>query len=423
MTMQRSDSNYQIGEIEALNIADRTAQQYQIFIGSETLPRLLLRNKPADSNHPHTHQLLPNSKYTGRIIVDLHNKHIRIEVSEHGKNANSCQSSIIEHELHPNETNVQTLLERLTAYGKSRNVQLLQLIDLNLLASQGAYDEKKVYETLKDRYDECVAYTRSMIVYDLDALVGVNKSESDSNTGRSTSYTIHNQSIYTYVLARFRDRAMEDIQKDETDNVERWAVAVIREPFLLRQFCLDAQYPRTRQEEKELELERHMAEDLLKCVKCKNFYIENENRMGMFMCKTSLNKIHFIISVNCIHHDGFVFDNETADLTIYTPSEAAKLLRELERKVIKYPNRREEFERQTKNLKWICCDETFTSAHAGGCKRGKHGFSLHGNDSMSRQLTNGRINRLDKATIEQWEDACRANEEYNEKWLTLAKEY
>jgi hypothetical protein len=275
MEMQRRDSNYQIGEIEALNMADRTAQQYQIFIGSETLPRLFLRNKLADSNHPHTYHLSPNSKYTGRIIVDLHSKHIRIEISNNG------QSSIIEHDLYPNETNVQTLLERLTNYGKSRNVQLLQLIDLNLLASQGAYDEKKVYETLKDRYDECVSYTRSMIVYDLDALVGVNKSESDSNTGRSISSSIHNQSIYTYVLARFRDRVMEDVQKDRTDNVERWAVAVIREPFLLRQFCGDAQYPRTRQEEEEEELERRKAKELLKCVKCKDFYIENENKIGI----------------------------------------------------------------------------------------------------------------------------------------------
>jgi hypothetical protein len=168
---------------------------------------------------------------------------------------------------------------------------LLQLIDLNLLASQGAYDEKKVYETLKDRYDECVSYSRSMIVYDLDALVGVNKSESDSNEGRSISSAIHNQSIYTYVLARFRDRVMEDVQKDRTDNVERWAVAVIREPFLLRQFCVAVQYPRTHQEEEEDKLERRKAEDLLKCVKCKDFYIENENKMGTFMSHTCLNKI------------------------------------------------------------------------------------------------------------------------------------
>ena len=136
--------------------------------------------------------------------------------------------------------------------GKDRNVQLLQLIDLNLLASQGAHDEKKVFETLKERYDECVAYTRSMIIYDLDALVGVNKSESDSSMGRSMSSSVVNQSVYTYVRARFREAVVEHQQQQQQgessgqqQTVEKWAVAVIREPFLLRQFSSDVQFART----------------------------------------------------------------------------------------------------------------------------------------------------------------------------------
>ncbi len=270
-----------IDEIQALNLADTTAQNHQILIGSETLPRLLLRNLLTDSR-PRIYQLPEKYKYSGRIVVDLHNKYIRIEVLQSTINTsiNTEELSILEYALDPTETNVQTLLERLTAYGKSRNVQLLQLIDLNILAARNAHDEKQVYETLKDRYDECAAYKRSMIIYDLDALVGINKSESDTNTGRSMTYHIHNQGIYTYVLARFRDRIMEDVKNEEVDNVERWAIAVIREPFLLRQFCTDIQFSRTLREEEELEFERKKAEDLIKCVKCKDFYIENENRMG-----------------------------------------------------------------------------------------------------------------------------------------------
>ncbi|CAF2218099.1 unnamed protein product, partial [Rotaria magnacalcarata] len=34
---------------------------------------------------------------------------------------------------------MQELLERLTVYGKSRNVQLFQLSDLNLLSAESAY--------------------------------------------------------------------------------------------------------------------------------------------------------------------------------------------------------------------------------------------------------------------------------------------
>lgn len=47
---QRHDSTYQTDKIEALEIVDRVAQQYQIFVGSETLSSLLLRNLSADSH-------------------------------------------------------------------------------------------------------------------------------------------------------------------------------------------------------------------------------------------------------------------------------------------------------------------------------------------------------------------------------------
>ena len=270
MAMQRTQPQFLVGYKEALEIADRTAKQYQIFIGSETLPRLLLRNLMSGLAIQMNH--LSRHRYVGRIIVDLIGGSARIETIADGD-----YLAVIEHKLAPSEKSVQSLLERLTEYGKDRNVQLLQLIDLNLLASQGAHDEKKVFETLKERYDECVAYTRSMIIYDLDALVGVNKSESDSSMGRSMSSSVVNQSVYTYVRARFREAVVEHQQQQ---TVEKWAVAVIREPFLLRQFSSDVQFARTRQEEEDDESERRKSEDLLKCVKCKDHYIEAENKMG-----------------------------------------------------------------------------------------------------------------------------------------------
>lgn len=74
--------------------------------------------------------------------------------------------------------------------------------------------------------------------------------------GRSISLSVANASIYTYVRARFRNCAMEE--KQDIDQIERWTVAIIRESFLLRQFCSDVQFSRT-------------SEDQLKCVKCKDF--------------------------------------------------------------------------------------------------------------------------------------------------------
>jgi hypothetical protein len=71
--------------------------------------------------------------------------------------------------------------------------------------------------------------------------------------------------------------------------------------------------------------------------------------------------------------------------------------------MINQPERREEFERQKNKFKWICCDATVTiGSGAGGCKKGKH---------------YGR--RLDQVTINLWENECRHNQEYNEKWFLL----
>ncbi|CAF0787182.1 unnamed protein product [Adineta ricciae] len=396
MAAQRTRPNFHVDHREALIIADRTAQQYQIFLGSETLPRLLLRNLINKS------EIRVNSLsryvYTGRIIVDLSGGSARVEIVEQSQHI-----GITEHKLYASETTTQSLLERLTIYGKDRNVQLLQLIDLNLLASQGAYDEKKVFETLKERYDECVAYTRSMIIYDLDALVGVNKSESDSSMGRSMSSSVVNQSIYTYVRARFREAVVEQSQGDNSgqqQTVEKWAVAVIREPFLLRQFSSDVQFARTRFEEREAEMERRKAEDLLKCVKCKDHYIENENKMG-----------------NCVHHDGFVYDVSVPDLTMYTPSQVTYELNKLEYGMVTNPDRREEYERQKNKFKWICCDATVTATTgAGGCKKGKHSCGIN-DESGDEQRQD--LSYLDEARINRWEKECQRNREYNDKWLRL----
>lgn len=141
-----------------------------------------------------------------------------------------------------------------------------------------------MFETLRKRYDECVAYQRSMIIYHLDALVGVNKSLSDSSTGRSTSSSVINQSVYTYVRARFREAVVEQAQmsdkQEDAQTAEKWAVAVIREHFSLQQFASDVQFARAVREEEECELERRKTEEPIKCVTRKDYFIESDNKMG-----------------------------------------------------------------------------------------------------------------------------------------------
>ena len=87
-----------------------------------------------------------------------------------------------------------------------------------------------------------MAYKRSMIIYDLDSLIGVDKNESESSMGTSVSSSVVNQNIYTYVTSRFREAKIELTREKETMSIERWAIAVVRDPFLLKKFTADVDF-------------------------------------------------------------------------------------------------------------------------------------------------------------------------------------
>ena len=78
-------------------------------------------------------------------------------------------------------------------------------------------------------------------------------------------------------------------------------------------------------------------------------------------------------------------------------------------------NKREKFEREKNKFKWICCDATFTTGSGdNGCKKGKHRY-----DEQTAQEHRKDRHHLDQQLIKRWEEECRRNQEYNEKWLAL----
>jgi hypothetical protein len=390
-----------------LELADITAKQYRIFIGAETLPTLLLR--AVDDNPLQVNNQQPaarfndlpdkrNSLYTGKIVVNLNARRIDFEAVLTHSGSHEREKIVYQEDLLNSETNLQTLLERLSVYGKSRNVQLLQLIDLNLLTAESAYEEKEKFETLKERLDECKAYRRSMIVYDLDSLIGVNKSESDSSMGRSTSLSLINQNVYTYVKEEFEKAHTQppQISQDGTPNnnnvvnEEKWSVMVIRDPFLLRQFCEDVNFTRTPSEIEEEEATIRRADERIKCVQCNDYYIEQDNKMGV-----------------CVHHDGFVYDNHSLTLAQWGQRAAVEKLLKEEAETTKRlstttmtPEKKEQLERDKQRFKFICCNQTVQIVGSfGGCKKGKHS--------------------LGSVTMNEWEYACDHVKEYQDKRLNL----
>lgn len=402
---RRSGSTYEVTEEDALELADRTARHYQLYLGIDTLPRLQLRNlhdrkKLLELRGSSTNEnadleafhLPDKCVFTGKIVISLSERQVRIECIDRFN-----QRYIKDDKFRETERNLQQLLERITAYGTDRNVQLLQLIDLNLLSSKGAYDEQKVSEILKESYDECTAYRRSMIVYDLDSLIGVNKSESDSSMGTSVSSSIINQRTYVYVTNRFQEAKIETSNPDVKARIERWAIAIVRDMFLLKKFTHEVDFALTDQQLDKEEDDERRSTEMIACVKCRESYIESENKLGV-----------------CTHHDGFVYDNGTVDLKKYRLSEAIELLNREEYKAMHANQKdKEEYERKKTRMKFICCGATVqTSGNNGGCKKLKHGF-----DHPEQRLTNRDV--LSDEDIKLWEDACFENIFYNNQRIKL----
>ncbi|CAF0879449.1 unnamed protein product [Didymodactylos carnosus] len=402
---RRLNPNYEITEELALILADTTAINFQLKMGLDTLPRLQLRNlydrkqlqnsrlattitnQKDEVNNLDALHLPKNIIFTGKIIINLHDRCVRIEAI----NIDTNRKYVIQEDFRDTEQSLQQLLERVTTYGTDRNVQLLQLIDLNLLSSKGANDEQKVSEILKECYDESVSYRRSMIVYDLDSLIGVNRSESDSSTGISESTSVVNQRIYLYVTTRFGEAKIENSNTDTNLRTERWAIAIVRDPFLLKKFTNEIGFTLTDAQQEDEEEEHRKATETLACVKCRDYYIESENKMGQ-----------------CTYHDGFIYDNSNLHLTKYRPSDALEALNRDEFLVLNQKMAKEEMEQRKTRMKYICCGAILqTGAQTGGCKKGKHGF----NDLQAR---NNR-SELEDGDIKVFEDACFENVRYNQR--------
>lgn len=77
------------------------------------------------------------------------------------------------------------VLPWLADFAFQRSLDYIQLFDLDLLLSSAAFDDNKAMENLTDKVNECGEYPKSMAIFDLDSLVGVNDNESISNMVRA----------------------------------------------------------------------------------------------------------------------------------------------------------------------------------------------------------------------------------------------
>lgn len=62
-----------------------------------------------------------------------------------------------------------------------------------------AFEEKKIFQVLEEKMMEAKNYDRVAVMVNLDSLIILNENASDSNFGRSMSYSIQNHNLYQII--------------------------------------------------------------------------------------------------------------------------------------------------------------------------------------------------------------------------------
>jgi hypothetical protein len=129
-----------------LELVDKAAREFNCWFGIGTLPemcRLYPNIFSFADQHDYYSLKLPDSIPSGRILVDLEAGKCLIELTN---------EQTLEKTLADEETSTLTLLSRFINGCSSRNIDALQIIDLNFLTKQNAFEEKQIFEILTNLF-------------------------------------------------------------------------------------------------------------------------------------------------------------------------------------------------------------------------------------------------------------------------------
>ncbi|CAF0903995.1 unnamed protein product [Adineta steineri] len=135
------DTKSQLTDDQILTLADNAAREFSCWFGTGTLPEAA-RTQPnflASHDNGDFSLKLVDLAPTGRILIDLQDCSCIIELTN---------DASIENKLQNTETSLRSLLSRFVNGCLSRNVDSIQIIDLNFLTKQNAFEENQIFELL-----------------------------------------------------------------------------------------------------------------------------------------------------------------------------------------------------------------------------------------------------------------------------------
>lgn len=199
------EGNPKITDHRLLELADSVAREFNVWFGISTLPEICRLNPSIlnSTSHEENYALdFDNLKPTGRILIDYTENKCLIEMQN---------EPTLEKDLEKNETSLSFLLARFIYGCATRNIDTIQTIDLNFLIKQNAFDENQIFELLTTTFLECNEYNRSMLIFDIDSLIMLNKSDAEMSKSKSIS----NIRVYQFLREKCKTSIVEQTEPNE----------------------------------------------------------------------------------------------------------------------------------------------------------------------------------------------------------------
>ena len=351
------------------NIADKVASDFQIMLGTNTIPILIQgiddeseseneNESKVDDDYSENEDkkgkseqetvkrkkiINPRREYTGKILIDLSDEtcgKMQLEYLHTLENGEELKK--IDLINLPKVNLTYDVIPTLLKLSISENVDFIQMFDTSMLLNNAAFDDNTVMECVMEKLGEWQQYPRSMAIFDVDSLIGVTENMSDSTMGQSNSYSITNNRLWQQVVIQTANSKLKDsIGNDKVKNLHKWIVVISKNQFICKQFKSLTRFPLTNNEKIE-------QEDGVKERRCKNC------EMGYTNAKNNID--------SCSYHDGPLVDiRATRDEIIHLDKNS------LYRNFVDYDIQGRQD--MLKNFVYLCCFQSYNSA---GCKKNFH---------------------------------------------------
>ena len=284
-------------------------------------------------------------KFSGRILVDLSEEdpELRFELDEKADTYRLYSESLL---MEKSVTNSSQVIPKLVEFASERGIDFILLMDQDFLLANNAFDETKIKENITEKMQEFNSYEKSLLIVDVDSLVGMVKSVNESSMGISNSYSLSDSKLYSMIIhyARSLPKLLS--------SSEYWVALISKNKELSNMIKHDLSWPMTIDELNKRE-EEEKDKEPRPCLRCNEIYTEDKNDFN-----------------NCSYHDGDLFevsasyfhwkllDEEEAQKLFLLGTVTSKLEPQNQGKQIKEPQ-----------FLHICCLQPLKSP---GCKKQKH---------------------------------------------------